>query len=192
MKTLRTCLSLLLALTVITGLVYPGLVTLFAALAFPAKATGSILPDGNGSVLIGQPFSGPQWFWGRPSATADHPYNALASGASNLGPSNPALRQAVQERIEVLKAADPTNTAPVPIDLVTASASGLDPDISPEAAFYQVSRVARTRGLDTTAVRALVERCVVEPPLGIIGAPRVRVLTLNEALEALSGPAQAR
>ncbi len=158
---LRPALTLFVALSLITGLAYPLLVTGIAQLAFPHQANGSLIErDGKtvGSQLIGQSFADPKYFWSRPSATGPMPHNAGASGGSNLGPMNPALADAVKARIEALRAADPGNTAPVPVDLVTASASGLDPHISRAAADYQLARVARVRGLAPDVVRALVER----------------------------------
>jgi len=140
-----------------------------------------------GSKLIGQNFSDPKHFWGRPSATAPQPYNASASGGSNQGPLNPALTDAVKARVEALRAADPGNTAPVPVDLVTASASGLDPDISPAAAQYQAARVARVRGMPLAQVQSLIDGNTQQPLLGFLGEPRVNVLALNIALDAASG-----
>jgi len=187
MKTLlRPALSLFVLLSLITGLAYPFLVTGIAKSAFPEKASGSlIVKDGKaiGSRLIGQNFSDPKYFWGRPSATAPMPYNAAASGGSNQGPLNPALADAVKGRIEALKAADPGNTLPVPADLVNASASGLDPHISPAAAAYQAGRVARLRGLDPAAVVALIGQYTEDRQWGIFGEPRVNVLALNLALD---------
>ncbi|MGH7419482.1 MAG: potassium-transporting ATPase subunit KdpC [Candidatus Rokuibacteriota bacterium] len=154
----------------------------------PARASGSlIVKDGKvvGSALIGQPFDDPKYFWGRPSATSPFPYNAAASSGSNLSPTNPALISAVQGRVDALRAADPTNKAAVPVDLVTASGSGLDPHISPAAALYQVSRVARARHLASDAVRQLVQRHIEGRFLGVLGEPRVNVLALNLALDAL-------
>jgi len=183
---LRPACVLLATLGVLTGLAYPALVTLALRALFPVQATGSLVRDGErvlGSRLIGQPFSEPGWFWGRPSATAPRPYTATASGGSNLGPSNPALHEAVKLRIAALRAADPGNPAPVPVDLVTASGSGLDPHLSPAAALYQVGRVARARGLPEPAVRRLVEARIEPRTLGLFGEPRVNVLLLNLDLE---------
>ena len=190
MKTLlRPAFSLFVALTVVTGIAYPLAVTAIAKVAFPEEAAGSlIVKDGKtvGSRLIGQNFSAPKYFWGRPSATAPQPYNASASGGSNLGPLNPALTQAVKGRIEALKAADPGNTRAIPADLVTASASGLDPHISPAAADYQVERVARARQIDPATLKAMVEKNTEERQWGIFGEARVNVLELNLALDTLS------
>lgn len=176
----------IMVLTLLTGIAYPLAVTGIAALVFPTKASGSLVPlasGASGSALIGQPFSDSRHFWGRPSATAPFPYNAALSTGSNLGPTNPALLDAVKACIEALKAADPGNTDPIPVDLVTASASGLDPDISPAAAYYQVRRVAKARGLSEAAVRGLVESRVTGRQFGILGEPRVNVLALNRALD---------
>ncbi|MBN8775689.1 potassium-transporting ATPase subunit KdpC [Thiomonas arsenitoxydans] len=183
---LRPALSLLILLTLITGLLYPLAVTGLAQLAFPWQANGSVLARQGravGSALIGQNFTAPGYFWSRPSATATYPYNGLASGGSNLGPTNPALREAVRARIAALRAADPGNTAPVPVDLVTASASGLDPDISLAAARYQAARVARVRHLSLARVQALIDAQAHPRWLGLFGAPRVNVLELNLALD---------
>jgi K+-transporting ATPase ATPase C chain len=183
---LRPALLLFATLSVVTGLAYPALVTGAMQVLFPAQANGSLIRDGErvlGSRLIGQPFADPGRFWGRPSATAPVPYNAAASTGSNLGPSNPALHDAVKARIEALRAADPGNTAPVPADLVTASGSGLDPHLSPAAALYQVGRVARARGMQEDAVRRLVEARTEPRTLGLLGEPRVNVLLLNFDLE---------
>jgi K+-transporting ATPase ATPase C chain len=185
---LRPALVLLGLLTLLTGVAYPLLVTGVAQAAFPHKANGSlILKDGKtvGSSLLGQPFDDPKYFWGRPSATGPAPYNAQSSTGSNLGPTNPALTDAVNGRIEALQKADPENKAPVPVDLVTASGSGLDPHISPAAALYQVHRVAKARGLDEATVRAKVAAYTDEPALGLLGEPGVNVLQLNLALDAL-------
>jgi K+-transporting ATPase ATPase C chain len=184
---LRPALVSLVALTLITGLLYPLVVTGIAQMLFPRQANGSlILINGQpvGSSLIGQPFDAPKYFWGRPSATSPFPYNAAASSGSNLGPTNDALIKAVQARIDTLKASDPDNPLPVPVDLVTASGSGLDPHISPAAAEYQIRRIARVRGLDETAVRRLVAQHMEGRQLGVLGEPRVNVLTLNLALDA--------
>jgi K+-transporting ATPase ATPase C chain len=189
MKTiLRPALVLFLVLTLLTGVAYPLIVTGVAQSLFPAQAGGSlILREGKpvGSTLIGQNFSDPKNFWGRPSATGPMPYNAAASGGSNLGPLNPALVDAVKGRVAALRAADPGNTAPVPVDLVTASASGLDPDISPAAARYQVARVAKARGLAPERVAALVDQQTDTPLAGWLGESRVNVLQLNLALAGL-------
>ncbi|MFN8424309.1 MAG: potassium-transporting ATPase subunit KdpC [Anaerolineae bacterium] len=185
-KPLWTAARLVLILTALTGAVYPAVVTAIAHVVFPARANGSLVraADGRvvGSRLVGQAFEDPRYFWGRPSATGGHPYNAAASGGSNLGPTNPALTDAVQARVDALKAADPDNTAPIPVDLVTASGSGLDPDISPAAAAWQVGRVARSRGMPASAVSALVARQTEGRFLGLFGEPRVNVLQLNLAL----------
>lgn len=184
---LRTALAVLLVLTVLTGVLYPLAVTGIAALAFPAAARGSLIraADGRvlGSSLVGQPFDDPEYFWGRPSATAPFPYNAAASSGSNLGPTNPALKDAVVSRVAALHAAG--GTGPVPVDLVTASGSGLDPHISPAAAAYQVARVAKARGLDEERVRRLVDDHTRGRALGLLGEPVVSVLELNLALDAL-------
>ncbi|MBU6416060.1 MAG: potassium-transporting ATPase subunit KdpC [Xanthomonadaceae bacterium] len=187
-KLLRQAIVLLLLLTAITGVVYPFAVTGLAQLVFPHQANGSlILRNGKpvGSDLIGQQFTDPKYFWGRPSATTPQPYNGAASGGSNLGPSNPALTAAVKQRIAALHAADPGNDAPVPVDLVTASGSGLDPDISPAAAQYQLNRVARARSLPPAEVRALVDRYTQGRQFGVLGEPRVNVMELNLALDRL-------
>ena len=185
---LRPALTLLLLLLVLTGIVYPLAVTLVARLLFPDQAAGSLVRrDGHtvGSLLIGQSFTDPGHFWGRPSATTPQPYNGTASGGSNLGPLNPALTDAIRARIAALRAADPGNSAPVPVDLVTASASGLDPHISVAAAAYQAARVARARGLAVERVQALIATRTEGRLLGVIGEPRVNVLELNLALDAL-------
>jgi K+-transporting ATPase ATPase C chain len=183
---LAPALRLLLVLTLLTGLAYPLTVTGLAQVLFPRQANGSlIVHDGKvlGSRLIGQPFRDPRYFWSRPSATASMPYNGLASGGSNLGPANPVLRAAVARRIATLRAADPGNTAPVPVDLVTASASGLDPDISPAGAAYQAARIARARGLPLARVQALIDASTRGRQFGVLGEPRVNVLELNLRLD---------
>ena len=186
---LRPALVLFFFLTLLTGVAYPLLVTGTAQLLFPDQAAGSlILRDGKpvGSALIGQNFTDPGHFWGRPSATGPMPYNASASGGSNQGPLNPALVAAVKGRIDALRAADPGNDAAVPVDLVTASASGLDPHISPAAARYQAARVARVRGLPLEKVQQLVTQETETPLFGLLGEARVHVLRLNMALDALT------
>ena len=185
---IRAAIVMLVLLTIIAGLAYPLAVTGMAQALFPHQANGSqIVKDGKvvGSELIGQPFDGPRYFWGRPSATAPFPYNAAASAGSNLGPSNPALEQVVKARIAALRAADPGNTQAIPVDLVTASASGLDPHISVAAALYQVPRVARERGLTEDQVTALVRQFTEGRQLGVLGEPRVNVLNLNLVLDAV-------
>jgi K+-transporting ATPase ATPase C chain len=183
---IRPAIVSLVLLSAVTGLAYPALVTAIAQAVFPYQANGSlIVKDGKtvGSALIGQPFDDPKYFWGRPSATSPFAYNAGASSGSNLSPTNPDLIKAVQGRVDALRAADPGNTAPVPVDLVTASASGLDPHISPAAALYQVGRVAKARKLDPDAVRQLVEQHTQGRQWGVLGEPRVNVLELNLALD---------
>jgi K+-transporting ATPase ATPase C chain len=187
LKELKPALLMLIAMTTLTGLVYPLLITGLAQVIFPYRANGSLIESEGkvvGSALIGQPFSSPKYFWTRPSATALHAYNAGASSGSNQGPINPALKDAVAARVKALRDADPTNTSPVPIDLVTASGSGLDPHISPAAAEYQVARVARARGLDAARVRELVARHTEPRQLGVLGEPRVNVVWLNLDLDA--------
>jgi K+-transporting ATPase ATPase C chain len=186
-KLIRQCVVLFLAMTVLTGILYPLAATGVAQVLFSAKANGSLIQkDGKtvGSSLIGQAFSEPKYFWGRPSATAPNPNNGASSSGSNLGPTNPALTDAVKQRIDALKQADPSNAAPVPVDLVTASGSGLDPEISPAAAEYQVSRIARVRSMDPAKVRELVAANTDGRQLGVLGEPRVNVLELNLALDA--------
>jgi len=191
MSLVRPALTLLVVFTVLLGIVYPLVMTGVSRAVFPAQAAGSLVRDGDrvvGSSLIGQPFDAPRYFWGRPSATGPVPYNAAASTGSNLGPSNPALHDAVAARVAALRAADPGNEAEVPIDLVTASGSGLDPHVSPAAAHYQVARVARVRGLSEARVRALVDDAAEGRTLGVIGEPRVNVLRLNLALDHMGRP----
>ncbi len=192
---IRPALILLLVFTVLTGLIYPLAITGIAQLLFPHQANGSLILDKNGkalgSELIGQQFDDPKYFWGRLSATGDFPYNAFnadtltGSSGSNYGPLNPALVKAAQARIDALKAADPSNTAPIPVDLVTASGSGLDPQISVAAAYYQVHRVAQARGLADAAVKALVDQYTEGRQFFFLGEPRVNVLELNLALDGL-------
>jgi K+-transporting ATPase ATPase C chain len=194
MKTiLRPALVLFLLLTVLCCAVYPLAVSGISRIAFSDEADGSIvMKDGKavGSLLIGQAFSSPQYFWGRPSATGPMPNNAEASSGSNLGPSNPAQLDAVKQRVAALKAADPTNTMLVPVDLVTASASGLDPEISPAAAYYQASRVAAVRKVNIEQVRGLISRFTKGQVLGFFGEARVNVLALNLALDQATAPAK--
>ncbi len=188
LKELRPAIVLFVLLTIVTGIVYPLAVTGVAAVAFPAAATGSlIVKDGQvvGSKLIGQPFDDPKYFWGRPSATGPYGYNAGASTGSNLGPLNDALETAVKDRVMKLRQADASQETAPPIDLVTASGSGLDPHISPAAAYYQVGRVARARGLSEEQVRRLVAQSTEGRTFGVLGEPRVNVLLLNLALDDL-------
>lgn len=183
---IRPALIMLAILSVLTGLLYPLVITGLAQLLFPHQVNGSlIVRDGKiiGSELIGQYFDEPRYFWGRPSTTAPFPYNAAASSGSNLGPTNPVLIDAVKGRVAALRAVDPGNDAPIPVDLVTASASGLDPHISPAAAEYQLKRVARARRLDENQVRGLVGRHTEGRQFGLLGEPRVNVLKLNLALD---------
>ncbi len=192
---LRPALVLFAVLSLIIGLMYPLAVTGVAQIAMPAAANGSlIVRDGKpvGSALIGQAFSDPGHFWSRPSATSPMPYNASNSAGSNQGPMHPALADAVKARVAALRSADPGNSAPVPVDLVTASASGLDPHISRTAADYQAARVARVRGLPEPRVRELVEQHTEQPLLGFIGEARVHVLRLNLAVDALAQPSASR
>jgi potassium-transporting ATPase KdpC subunit len=185
---LRPLFVFFLVLTLVTGVAYPLIVTGAAQALFPAQAAGSLVErDGKpvGSALIGQNFSDPKHFWGRPSATSPMAYNAGASSGSNQGPLNPALTDAVKGRVEALRAADPGNSAPVPVDLVTASASGLDPHISPAAAQYQAARVAKVRGLPAGKVKALVDQQTEAPLFGFLGERRVNVLRLNLALDGM-------
>ncbi|UTY57860.1 potassium-transporting ATPase subunit KdpC [Massilia sp. erpn] len=183
---LRPALVLFGALTLVCGVLYPFAVTGIGNAVFPAQAGGSIVEAGGkpvGSQLIGQAFSSPQYFWGRPSATAPMANNGAGSGGSNQGPLNPALSDSVKSRMAALKAADPDNTAPVPVDLVTASGSGLDPEVSLAAAYYQAKRVAAARGMTHEQVRGLIDANASKPALGFFGEPRVNVLALNLALD---------
>jgi K+-transporting ATPase ATPase C chain len=184
----RPALRLLIVLIVLTGVIYPLMLTGMAQAVFPARSNGSLIEeDGKpvGSRLIGQPFDDPRYFWGRPSATSPFPYNAAASAGSNLGPSSADLREAVRQRVVVLRAADPGNTALIPVDLVTASASGLDPDISAAAARYQVPRIARVRGIPEKTLVELIDQHTEGRVLGFLGEPRVNVLALNLALDEM-------
>jgi K+-transporting ATPase ATPase C chain len=186
---IRPALVLILIMTAVTGIAYPLVVTGIARVVFPDQASGSLVLKGGkavGSRLIGQNFSDPKYFWSRPSATAPQPYNGLASIGSNLGPINPALTDNVKKNISALHLADPTNMAPVPVDLVTASGSGLDPDISLAAAGYQVARVARVRGLPQASVQSLINSHAQGKWLGFLGEPRINVLELNLALDDLA------
>ncbi len=188
LKEFRPAVMSFVVLTVITGIIYPFVMTGFSQIFMSNTANGSlVIKDGKavGSRLIGQAFSDPKYFWGRPSATSPMPYNGLASGGSNLGPTNPALIDEVKARLQALRDADPDNHAPVPVELVTASGSGLDPEISPAAAQYQVSRVAHARGLEVAAVNRLIAQHTEPRQFGILGEPRVNVLALNLALDTL-------
>jgi len=200
-RQLRPAFFMLVALSVVTGLIYPAAVTLAAKALFPRQAEGSLVRTTDaagskiaGSALIGQQFTDPGHFWGRPSATAPQPYNAAASGGSNLAPAGEAQLKAVKERAESLRAADPGNALPVPADLLTASASGLDPHISPAAAAYQIPRIAKARGLEEASLAMLVARHTEARQLGFLGEPRVNVLLLNRELDSLapSGHTQAK
>jgi K+-transporting ATPase ATPase C chain len=187
MTMLRRVLGVFVTLTLVTGVIYPLVVTGIGALVFPGPASGSVVMRAGrpvGSALLGQPFKGPQYFWSRPSATAPAPYDGAASSGSNQAPTNPALVEAVAARVAALRLVDPGNSAPVPIDLVTASGSGLDPHISPAAAEYQAARVARARGIDVERVRQRVAEHTLPRTLGVLGEPRVDVLALNLALDA--------
>jgi potassium-transporting ATPase KdpC subunit len=189
MSSIRPALVLLGLFTLLTGVIYPGLVTAAAQVLFPSQANGSLIEEGGkvrGSRLIGQPFTSQKYFWSRPSATAPAPYNGAASTGSNQGPLNPALADAVKQRVQALRDADPGNTQPVPVDLVTASGSGLDPHISPAAALYQTARVARARALDVERVKQLIAAHTEQRTFGVLGEPRVNVLELNLALDAES------
>lgn len=186
-KVIKPAAMMLIMLTLLTGVLYPALVTGLAQVLFPEQANGSLIRNSQGqaigSALIGQAFNNDRYFWGRPSATSPYSYNAGASSGSNLGPTNPALTEAVKARIEVLRAADPDNKAPIPVDLITASGSGLDPQISPAAAEYQVNRIAKARQLDPNKLREMVRSHTEGRQWGFLGEPRVNVLTLNLALD---------
>jgi potassium-transporting ATPase KdpC subunit len=185
---LRPALSLIVALTLLLGGIYPLVITGLSKAMFSAHAEGSLLRSGDtviGSRLIGQSFSDPKYFWGRPSATSPQPYNGVSSGGSNLGPLNPALIDKVNAYAKALRDADPANSGPIPVELVTASASGLDPDISPAAAGYQAARVARLRNLPLATVQSLIAEHRRDPLLGILGESRVNVLELNLALDQI-------
>jgi K+-transporting ATPase KdpC subunit len=185
---IRPAVVSLILFIVLTGVIYPLVVTGIAQLVFPYQANGSrIVRDGQalGSELIGQPFDDPRYFWGRPSSTSPFPYNAASSSGSNLGPENPQLMEVIQLRIAALKAADPQNSQPIPVDLVTASGSGLDPHISLASALYQISRVAKARGISEYSIRTLVNKYTEGRQFGILGEPRVNVLKLNLALDGI-------
>ena len=189
MKELRTAVMMLLTLTILTGVLYPLAVTGIAQVVFPAQAAGSlVVKDGKpiGSLLIGQPFDNPKYFWTRLSATSPSPYNAGSSSGSNYGPLSDALHDAVQARVAALRNAQPDQSDPIPVDLITASASGLDPHVSPAAAYYQVARVAHVRGLPEERLRALVREHIEGRQLGVLGEPRVNVLQLNLALDEIA------
>ncbi len=185
-KLLRQSMMMLVLMSLLTGIVYPLLVTAIAQSLFPRQANGSVIQHAGaatGSALIGQPFDNPRYFWGRPSATSPSAYNAAASSGSNMGTNNAALIDAVKQRIDVLRAADPQNKAQIPVDLVTASASGLDPQISPAAVRYQLDRVARARHLAVSQVQSLVDQATQARQFGVLGEPRVNVLQLNLLLD---------
>jgi K+-transporting ATPase ATPase C chain len=187
-RLIRPAISLLLMMTVLLGIVYPLVITGVAKVVFPRQADGSLIyKDGRliGSTLIGQSFSDPKYFWGRPSATSPQPYNGLASSGSNVGPLNPALLDGVKANAKALHDADPDNRRPIPVDLVSASASGLDPEISPAAAHYQAARVARARNLPVEQVEALIRAHEQGRLLGFIGEPRINVLAVNLAIDRL-------
>lgn len=195
LKSLRTALISILLFTVLTGLIYPLVVTGIAQLVFPGKANGSLLMKNGkaiGSELIGQPFSSSKYFWSRPSATSPFAYNAGASSGSNYGPLNPSLLEATGKRLKELKALDSLNTNPVPVDLVTASGSGLDPHISIAAALYQVPRVARSRNVSEQQIRSLLDQYTEGRQLGILGEPRVNVLKLNLALDEMKSTSEVK
>lgn len=188
-QSIRPAISIFVVITALTGLAYPALITGISQTLWSDLANGSLIHQQNkavGSTLIGQSFTNPAYLWGRPSATSTTPYNGQASGGSNLGPLNPDLAKAVQDRIAALHQADPENTAAVPIDLVTASGSGLDPDITPAAAYYQAARIAKLRGVTVEQVKVVIQQHTQEPQAGLFGEPRVNVLQVNLALDQLA------
>lgn len=188
MKQLKTAILLLFVLTILTGFLYPAMVTVIAQVFFPWKANGSLIKRANavvGSALIGQYFTDPRYFWGRPSATIPVPYNAENSSGSNLGPTNPALISVVKDRIANLQHADPDNKSLIPVDLVTASGSGLDPDISPQAAYYQIHRIAKARNVSEETIKMLIDNSITYRVALFLGEPRVNVLHLNLRLDEL-------
>jgi K+-transporting ATPase ATPase C chain len=187
-RQIRPAIVSIAIFTLLTGVFYPLFITGVAQAFFPHQANGSLIVNNgqvHGSRLIGQQFDDPRYFWGRLSATSPYPYNASASSGSNLGPTNPALTAEVESRVKALQAADPTNTAPIPVDLVTSSSSGLDPDISVAAAQYQAPRIARMRGISLADVQSLIQKYTTGHTFGILGEPRVNVLELNLALDAI-------
>lgn len=191
LEQLRPAIVLLAMLTLLTGVLYPAAVTGLAQVTMPHTANGSLIRKEAkivGSELIGQPFSDPKYFWSRASATGPYPYNAAASSGSNLGPTNPALLDAIKSRVDALHQADPGNSAPVPVDLITASGSGLDPHISPAAAEFQVRRVAQQRKMSEQSIRELVSKFTEARTFGVLGEPRVNVLALNLALDERRNP----
>jgi K+-transporting ATPase ATPase C chain len=188
MKEIKTALFLFFFLTLLTGIIYPLVLTGFAQLLFPSQANGSLMKQGDktvGSLLIGQSFTDPKYFWGRPSATSPFPYNGVNSSGSNMGPSNPAFIHLITERVRTLRQFDLDNKSLIPVDLITASGSGLDAEISPLSAFYQVQRIAKLRGHTEKDIKKLIRHQLIYPTLGILGEPRVNVLQLNIALDQL-------
>lgn len=189
LQKVRIAIVLTVLLSVLTGLLYPAVITGIAQLVFPWQANGSFINQNGksvGSLLIGQSFTNPSYFWGRPSATPPFPYNAESSTGSNLGPSNPDFLSLIKQRVNLLKASNPQNSRAIAVDLVTASGSGLDPEISPEAAFYQVSRIAKARGISEQIIQSLVKKSIKKRYIGILGEPRVNVLEINLALDRLA------
>ncbi len=188
-KQCKTAFLLCITLSILTGILYPSVITVLAQYFFPWQANGSMIQKNGmlqGSALIGQAFTDPRYFWGRPSATPTIPYNAASSAGSNLGPTNPALINTIKMRILALKQVDPTNTAPIPVELVTASGSGLDPDISPNTAYYQIPRIARQRHLPDAMIRQLIDKTIIPRTFGLFGEPRIPVLQLNMQLDTLT------